>query len=163
MIKGSEKIVVSRNLNEKICVFHNKRKIVAGGCFDVLHFGHVSFLEKAKNLGEVLIILLEPDCYIVEKKKRHAIHTQRERAFILSKLEMVDMIVLVPEERDNEYYIDVLKTIKPSVIAVTEGDEHMEIKKKQAEEIGASVIPVTKYIKNFSSNVIISYENISCH
>ena len=61
-------------LNKK-CPIHSKIVLV-GGCFDLLHYGHIEFLKNAKKQGEYLIVALEPDEAIVNYKKRQPIHNQ---------------------------------------------------------------------------------------
>ena len=67
-------------------------KTLVGGCFDLLHFGHLSFLKAAKELADILIICLEPDTTIQRMKKAAPIHTQKQRAEILAELICVDYI-----------------------------------------------------------------------
>ena len=63
--------------------------VLVGGCFDILHLGHVVFLEKAKKEGDVLVVLLESDEKVrFLKGKGRPVHTQSERAEILSALKV---------------------------------------------------------------------------
>ena len=70
-----------------------KKRVLVGGCFDILHFGHATFLQKAREAGDVLIILLESDEFIVQIKKKKPVHIQQQRAEILSALGYVDYVV----------------------------------------------------------------------
>ena len=74
-----------------------KITVLAGGCFDVLHPGHIVFLEKAKKAGDYLVVLLESDKKIRKLKgKGRPVHSQKERAEILSALKSVDSVVCLP-------------------------------------------------------------------
>ncbi len=64
----------------------NKKVVFTNGCFDVLHAGHVDYLAKAKECGDVLIVGLNSDSSVKEiKGKKRPIVTELERAFILKK------------------------------------------------------------------------------
>jgi rfaE bifunctional protein nucleotidyltransferase chain/domain len=126
----------------------NKGKIVlTGGCFDILHIGHVKFLSEAKGAGDYLIILLESDKKVKELKgKNRPVFIQRERAEMLSALGSVDLVVLLPMIEDDGDYLNLAMKIKPDIIAVTEDDPHIEKKRGQAKEVGGElkIIPLTK-------------------
>jgi len=77
-----------------------KRKIVfTNGCFDILHYGHIRYLEKCKRLGDVLIIGLNSDSSVRKiKGRRRPITGEKERAAILSALGLVDYIAIFDEK-----------------------------------------------------------------
>ena len=134
----------------------NKKIVLVGGCFDVLHSGHIVFLEKAKKLGEKLVVLLESDKNIKEKKGiSRPINNQKNRALVLSNLKMVDEVIKLPYLRNDEGYFKIVKKIKPDFIAVSQNDENLEKKKRQAKIIGAKVIKVTKLIPYQSTSRVI--------
>jgi rfaE bifunctional protein nucleotidyltransferase chain/domain len=135
----------------------SKNKIVlVGGCFDVLHLGHIIFLEKAKKMGDKLIVLLESDENIRKNKgNNRPINNQENRAKMLLSLKVVDKVVKLPEMKTNEDYLALIKKIKPSVIAITDGDERVFQKKEQAKLIGAKVVEVTKQIPYQSTSRIV--------
>ncbi|MFA7676320.1 MAG: adenylyltransferase/cytidyltransferase family protein [Candidatus Shapirobacteria bacterium] len=134
----------------------NEKIVLVGGCFDILHLGHVIFLEKAKVLGDKLIILLESDKNISENKgKNRPINNQKNRATFLSKLKMVDKIIKLPYMKSDDDYWKLIKKIKPEIIAVSENDKNLNKKKKQAKEIGAKLVKVTKIIPHLSTSRII--------
>lgn len=137
-----------------------KNKVLVGGCFDILHYGHIKFLQEAKKRGEYLILILEDDKFIRKKKKREPIHNQSQRAEILSNLITVDLIIKIPYGFTKDSYDKIVKLIKPSVIAVTENDKQIENKKKQAIENNAKLIVVSPLLKNFSSKKIIKHATI---
>ena len=133
-----------------------KKIVLVGGCFDVLHVGHVIFLEKARAKGDLLIVLLESDENIRKNKgENRPINNQENRAKILSKLQMVDKIIKLPEIKNDEEYLKIIKKIKPDIIAVSDGDENLEKKIKQAKEVKAKLLKVTKIIPHQSTSRII--------
>ena len=93
---------------------NNDKKIVfTNGCFDILHIGHVKYLEKAKNFGDILILGLNSDDSTHRLKgKNRPINTQDDRAYILASLEVVDYVVIFNEDTP----LDLIKLIKPDVL-----------------------------------------------
>jgi len=134
-----------------------KNKIIlVGGCFDLIHYGHLQFLQKARALGDHLVVALESDEFIRQHKHREPIHTQTQRAAILRALTMVDEVIELPLLSTYSDYFQLVKRIQPSVIAITEGDPQFSNKQKQASEIGAKVVKVTSVVENLSTKAIIA-------
>ncbi len=92
----------------------NKQKIVfTNGCFDILHSGHVTYLTKAKKLGDVLIVGLNSDDSIKRLKGfSRPINSQDDRALVLSSLECIDFVVIF--EQDTPY--ELIKMISPDIL-----------------------------------------------
>jgi cytidyltransferase-like protein len=139
----------------------NQAVVLVGGCFDLFHYGHLTFLSQAKQKGDVLIVALEPDEFIQKKKKRHPIHTQAQRAELLLSHQMVDHVLLLPYFDKDVQYRDLVEDLKPDVIAVTDGDPYLENKKQFASEVRGKVHIVSSLIPEFSTTHIMSYEHIS--
>lgn len=132
--------------------------VLAGGCFDILHTGHISFLENAKKSGDVLILLLESDLAIKKLKgEKRPINNQENRAKVLSSVEFVDFIVLLERPLENEDYQKLTMEIRPDVIAVTAGDPNIENKKQQAKKVGGIVKVVLKQIPEHSTTKLLEY------
>ncbi|MDA7437924.1 D-glycero-beta-D-manno-heptose-7-phosphate kinase [Candidatus Pseudothioglobus singularis] len=93
---------------------NNDKKIVfTNGCFDILHIGHVKYLEKAKNFGDILILGLNSDDSTRRLKgKNRPINIQDDRAYILASLEVVDYVVIFNEDTP----LNLIKLIKPDVL-----------------------------------------------
>lgn len=159
-MKKKAEIILFKNIKKYTSVFKNKRTVLVGGCFDLIHFGHLKFLEKAKEQGDFLVVALESDEFIKKHKRKLPVHRQSERAEILANLNMVNIILLLPLFKTNNDYFDLVKKISPSIIAVTKGDKQLENKKKQAKEIGAEVIEVVTNLKNFSTRNIAKIFNL---
>lgn len=131
-------------------IFNNQKKtnrkiVLVGGCFDFIHFGHISFLKQAKAAGDYLIVALEADENVKRRKGRERpIHNQKQRKEMLGALSFIDEIILLPPMTKNEEYYDLVKKIKPHIIAVTAGDTYLAQKKDQADIIGAKLIEIPK-------------------
>lgn len=90
-----------------------KKIVFTNGCFDILHVGHVKYLEVAKSYGDVLILGLNADSSVKKLKgPTRPINTQDDRAYILASLESVDYVVIFEEETPYE----LIKLIKPRVL-----------------------------------------------
>lgn len=134
-----------------------KEKIVLiGGCFDILHVGHIRFLKKAKALGEKLIVLLESDKHIKQLKgEGRPINSQKDRAEVLTALEDVDEVILLNSDMENSDYDSIICEIKPDFIATTEGDTNIKFKKRAAALVNAKVKYVTPMVSGYSTSEII--------
>jgi len=104
----SEITVLSEELKTR-----NKKIIFTNGCFDILHAGHVRYLETAKSYGDILILGLNSDRSVTALKgEGRPINIQMDRAYILAALEAVDYVVVFDE--DTPY--DLIKAVKPHVL-----------------------------------------------
>lgn len=139
--------------------YQYKKVVLVGGCFDIIHFGHIQFLQKAKEAGDYLIVALEPDERIINHKKRTPMHTQQERAYNLSALRSVDQVIMLPLLNGFDDYLKLVKEIKPHIIAITSNDPQQVNKQKQADAIGAQLVVVTDMIGEFSSSAIHNFNN----
>ncbi len=94
---------------------HNQGKkiVFTNGCFDILHVGHVKYLEVAKSYGDVLILGLNADSSVKKLKgQTRPINTQDDRAYILASLESVDYVVIFEEETPYE----LIKLVNPDIL-----------------------------------------------
>lgn len=151
IIRVNQILSLTKNLRES-----GKTIVLAGGCFDVLHPGHVIFLEKAKKAGDCLVVLLESD----EKVKKlkgvsRPVHTQAERAKVLSALQAVDYVILLPEMESDSAYDELVQKIKPNIIAATYGEVSLH-QKRAAKLSGAKLKFVTRQIGSYSTSRILN-------
>ncbi|CAC9557910.1 D-glycero-beta-D-manno-heptose 1-phosphate adenylyltransferase (EC 2.7.7.70) / D-glycero-beta-D-manno-heptose-7-phosphate kinase (EC 2.7.1.167) [uncultured Gammaproteobacteria bacterium] len=103
-----EIIILSAELKSK-----GKKIIFTNGCFDLLHAGHVRYLETAKSFGDVLILGLNSDQSVTTLKGAgRPINTQSDRAYILAALEAVDYVVIFDEETPY----NLIKAIQPHIL-----------------------------------------------
>jgi cytidyltransferase-like protein len=137
-----------------------KKSVLVGGCFDIFHYGHLQFLLKARTKGEALVVALEGDEFIRTRKKRDPFHTHAQRAAILSQLRVVDYVVMMPYLSTDDEYDQFTRILKPSVIAVTDGDSHLQRKQTIAHKVGAKLVVVTKLLEGFSSSHIRTYASV---
>ena len=132
-------------MNEKQIKKNNKRVVLVGGCFDLIHYGHVEFLREAKNAGDHLIVLLESDESVRRMKgESRPIHTQEQRKAMLESLRVVDEVIMLKPLLTDDQYKAVIDDTHPDIIALTEGDPIEDRKRRQAESIGADVLVIPK-------------------
>lgn len=128
-----------------------KKLIIVGGCFDILHAGHIEFLKKARELGDILIVLLESDEKIkTTKGSARPINSQHYRASILSKF--AEYIVCLPSFTNNEDYELLVKKIQPDIIAITSGTHIFDWERKYVKNSKAEIIEVMSKKKNYSTS-----------
>lgn len=90
----------------------NKKVVFTNGCFDLIHSGHVDYLVKAKQLGDVLIVGLNTDDSVRRiKGEKRPILKQDERAFIVSNLKPVDYVTFFDEDTPAEIIADLIPDI----------------------------------------------------
>lgn len=108
-------MLVNRNdLNSLLDKLRSEGKtiVTTNGCFDILHVGHVRYLEKTKTFADVLIVALNSDKSVKSiKGDSRPINKEEDRAEVLSALRCVDYVVLFDEDSP----IDLLLQIKPDV------------------------------------------------
>lgn len=139
----------------------NKTIIIAGGFFDILHLGHIKFLEKAKKCGDYLFILLEDDLKAKQQKGiKRPINSQNDRAKVLSAIQSVDYIIMLKNMTNDNLYGKIMVEIRPNMIAITHGDPYINQKEKQAKSVGAKVVHVIRRVKNLSTSKYVRLINV---
>src|SRR5437762_8830372 len=137
----SPKIVELEELSDRCEKLRSAgKKIVAtNGCFDLLHVGHVRYLQAARALGELLVVGLNGDRSVRELKgKGRPITSERDRAEILAALQCVDLVTIFPELRATQF----IAASHPAIY-VKGGDYTSETlneeERKLLKEIGAEI------------------------
>ncbi len=150
MINSKNKIVTLATLKRKLAVLRKEQRVIAftNGCFDILHYGHVSYLEQAKQNDRVLIVGLNSDCSVRKiKGPQRPVNSQLDRAGVLAALACVDFITIFDEETPYE----LIRAVRPDVLI------------KGADWKGKTVagadlvdrVELIKYVPNLSTTRII--------
>lgn len=93
--------------------------VTTNGCFDILHVGHVKYLENSKKFGDILMVLLNSDKSVrAIKGEGRPVNNESDRAYLLCALSCVDYVILFDEESPR----DLLDTIKPDIH--TKGEDY---------------------------------------
>jgi len=102
----------------------NKKIVFTNGCFDILHLGHVKYLQKAKALGDRLIVGVNSNSSVTRLKgPERPVNDEYDRAYLLASLEVVDYVVIF--EEDTPY--ELIKKIKPDVLVKGKDYEGKEV------------------------------------
>lgn len=124
-----------------------KKIVLLGGCFDILHIGHLRLIEKAKKLGDILVIGINDDKFIKKTKGNHRpIITEKQRAEMLSGLKTVDYVFITKREL---YSDENLKKIKPNFLVFGKEADKIKRRKNIAKNI-ENKFPEIKTIFLFS-------------
>lgn len=132
-----------------------KKKIVlAGGCFDILHFGHIHYLKNAKALGDHLVVAIESDANIKKLKgEKRPFHNQNQRKEILESLSFVNEVIILKDKMSDSDYEELVLSVSPHIVAVTQGDPILEKKKNHATKINAKVVEIAKVSVSSTSEI----------
>lgn len=150
-----DKIINQNDLNSKLATwkFLGKKIVFTNGCFDLLHLGHLDYLAKARNLGDLMIIGLNADESVRKLKgPSRPIKNEVERAVQLACLFFVDAVVIFKEETP----LNLIKLVQPDVL-VKGGDYAMN------QIVGADVViakggevKTIDFVEGYSSSKLIS-------
>ncbi len=128
-----QKIVPIEQLKRNIAIWRMKdyKIVFTNGCFDILHHGHIDYLSKASDLGDVLILGLNSDSSVkkLNKGANRPIQNENDRALILSALQFVEAITIFNEDTP----LELIKIIQPDIL-VKGGDW------KENEIVGADIV-----------------------
>jgi len=108
-----------------------RRLVVTNGCFDILHLGHVTYLEIARNLGDALLVGLNSDAAVRQLKgEGRPVNHEQDRAGVLAALESVDAICLFGDKSAARF----LSVAKPDIY-VKGGDYTLETLNQEERRI----------------------------
>jgi len=136
-------------------IYHSCGVIVlTNGCFDILHAGHVTYLEQARNLGDNLIVGLNSDKSVKELKgPERPYNTEENRAIVLAGLECVDRVVVF-DDSSVEYLIHRIKPqiyVKGGAYTI---DTIPQNERRAVEEYGGKIV-FANHLTGLSSTSII--------
>jgi rfaE bifunctional protein nucleotidyltransferase chain/domain len=131
-----------------------KRLVVTNGCFDLLHVGHVHYLQAARALGDALVVGLNGDRSVRELKGNgRPINNERDRAEVLAALECVDLVTIFPQMRATQFI-----SVSNPAIYVKGGDytsDTLNAKERAVlKKIGAE-IRILPFEKGYSTSLLL--------
>ena len=152
---SKEKIKALEELKEIVKELKKQNKIIitTNGVFDILHLGHIKYLQEAKKLGDVLIVAINSDDSVKQiKGPERPINSEQSRAEVLATLSFVDYIIIFNETDP----VKILSEIKPT-IHVKGGDYNIdEIIEKDIVEKNNGKIVLIPEIKGYSTTDLIN-------
>ena len=151
-------LVKREDIRALVNIIHNSGKTVVctNGCFDILHVGHVRYLEATKAFADYSIVLLTSDKSVRSiKGPKRPINTENDRAELLSALKCVDYVVLFDEDSPR----DLLDLIKPDVY--TKGADYTMETLPEADIMrkNGTRVEFIKFVEGKSTTNVISKMN----
>ena len=128
-----------------------KKLVVTNGCFDLLHVGHVRYLQAARRLGDALAVGVNGDeSARVLKGKGRPLNKEQDRAEVLAALSCVDYVAVFPEMRATRF----LETARPALY-VKGGDykrETLDAQERAALEKSGAEIRILPFVEGYSTS-----------
>ena len=131
------------------------RVVMTGGVFDILHVGHLATLEAAKELGDVLVVVVARDETVKRLKGREPLNREEDRLKLVSALKPVDKAIL----GDPEDFLKVVELIGPDVIALGYDQRHdeKELRRVLAERgLRADIVRLNIHVPGVKSSKILA-------
>jgi len=155
----SEHVAIQRIKTWKL---KNKKIVFTNGCFDILHKGHVSYLAKAADLGDKLVIALNTDSSVkrLGKGDERPINSQDARLLVIAALGFVDMVILF----DNDTPLEIIKLLEPDILVKGADYDPQETDKSSKKYIvGSDIVQayggdvkVVELVDGFSTTNIVN-------
>lgn len=131
----------------------NKKVVFTNGCFDILHPGHVDYLNKAKECGDVLIVALNSDDSVTRiKGKNRPVLSLEERSFIIGNLKAVDYVTYFEEDTPQ----NIISELIPDYLVKGEDWNIEDIIGRDIVEANGGEVKRIKFITNRSTTDIIN-------
>ncbi|HSA30569.1 MAG TPA: adenylyltransferase/cytidyltransferase family protein [Candidatus Omnitrophota bacterium] len=114
-MNSNKKIVSLASLKRKLSALRKQKRTIAftNGCFDILHYGHVSYLQKARAKDRVLVVGLNSDSSVRKiKGPQRPVNSELNRAGVLAGLECVDFVTIFNEETPYE----LIRAVRPDIL-----------------------------------------------
>jgi D-beta-D-heptose 7-phosphate kinase/D-beta-D-heptose 1-phosphate adenosyltransferase len=129
-----------------------KKVVFTNGCFDLIHSGHVDYLVKAREMGDVLILGLNTDSSVKRiKGVKRPILNQDERAFIVSNLKPVDYVNFFEEDTPAE----IIKDLIPDILVKGSDWAIDKIVGREVVEANGGEVKTIQFVNNQSTSNII--------
>jgi D-beta-D-heptose 7-phosphate kinase/D-beta-D-heptose 1-phosphate adenosyltransferase len=155
-LSSAEKVVDLNALTQLIekCRREGKRTVFTNGCFDLLHVGHVAYLEEAASLGDLLIVAVNSDASVKRLKgPTRPIIRERERAMMLASLACVSIVVIF--EPDTP--LELIRLIRPDVL-IKGGTTSEIVGREVVEGYGGKVCRATEQTGVSTSAIVASMQ-----
>lgn len=144
---------LSKETQDFLTSIRGKKIVFTNGCFDILHRGHIHYLNQAKQLGDFLVVGLNSDASVKRSKgDDRPINKQEDRKFVLENLKAVDCVEIF----DQDTPIDLIKLVTPHIL-VKGGDWKID------QIVGSDYVLATggkvyslDFVDGFSSTKIIN-------
>jgi D-glycero-beta-D-manno-heptose 1-phosphate adenylyltransferase len=131
-----------------------KKLVVTNGCFDLLHLGHVTYLETARNLGDALLIGMNSDAAVKQLKgPQRPVNSEQDRASVLAALESVNGVCIFRDKTATKF----LERVQPDIY-VKGGDYTLETlnqdERRAVEKAGGKIV-IIPFVPGKSTTAIL--------
>ena len=150
----NKKILEGKTLFANLAIWKFKRKkiVFTNGCFDILHLGHIDYLSKAKDLGDILIIGLNTDLSVQRLKgKNRPVVNEGARAMLLASMLFVDAVVLFDEDTPYE----LIKSVQPNILVKGSDYKEEDIVGYDIVKSNGGSIKTIDFLEGYSTTSII--------
>jgi D-beta-D-heptose 7-phosphate kinase/D-beta-D-heptose 1-phosphate adenosyltransferase len=156
------KVVTLPLLKKKLAALRRQGRTIAftNGCFDILHYGHVSYLEAARKKDRILVVGLNSDASVrtLEKGVDRPIVPEDQRAAVLAGLAAVDFVVLF----DAPTPADLIKALKPDVLVKGADWKGREVAGGDTVKASGGKVEFIRYVARLSTTNIVEKIRQSC-
>jgi len=154
MLTAAQKVLDRKTLKERVDSFRQSGKIVVftNGCFDLLHVGHVRYLEEARKQGDCLVVAVNSDSSVRQiKGPERPIIAEEQRAEVVAALGCVDWVTIFDEPDP----LVLIKLLKPDVL-VKGGDwpEEKIVGASEVKEAGGKVSRIPQEVGVSTSDIL---------
>jgi D-beta-D-heptose 7-phosphate kinase / D-beta-D-heptose 1-phosphate adenosyltransferase len=153
-IRLEEKIKNLRQLQKIIRSLKSQRKkvVFTNGCFDLLHYGHVKYLQDARNKGDILVVAVNSDASVKKLKgKNRPIVPVKDRVRVIAGLASVDFAVIF----DQDTPLTVIQALKPDILVKGADWNPDAIVGKEFVESYAGKVTTIQFVKGLSTTNLI--------
>ena len=158
----SSKVIKLPALKKKLALLRRQKREIAftNGCFDILHYGHVSYLEAAKKRDRILIVGMNSDASVrsLDKGSDRPIVPQDQRAAVLAGLACVDLVVLFDEPTPAK----LIAAVKPDVLIKGADWKGKEVAGADVVKAHGGRVEFITYVDRLSTTNIIAKIRCSC-
>ena len=154
MMNAAEKVLDRNTLKEKVDSLRKagSRVVFTNGCFDLLHIGHVRYLQEARELGDCLVVAVNSDSSVQQiKEPGRPIIPEGQRAEVVAALGCVDLVTIFDEPDP----LDLIRLLKPDVLVKgTDWSEEEIVGAPEVREAGGQVLRIP-LVPESSTSVIL--------
>ncbi len=130
----------------------HKKIVFTNGCFDIIHRGHIEYLQEAKLLGDILIIGLNSDISVKRiKGEPRPYQSEQDRAIILNAMEMVDLVIIFNEDTP----LNLICELKPDILVKGGDYDHRSIVGADEVEGWGGRVIIIPFLKGYGTSQLV--------
>lgn len=135
-----------------------RQVVFVSGVFDLLHQEHITFLEKAKAIGDVIVVAIESDARVRQiKGEGRPVNSQQVRKKQLEELGFLDVVFVLPENFSQPaQHRQIIDEVRPAFLAVSSHTSHLDKKKAIVEEFGGQLRIVHQHNPDISTTKLLA-------